>query len=116
MESVDMSQLAARMLTWEQMQLRANELRAVIEATVMRIGETQTVGNTRATYSSGRKTYDYAMAAMMCPRLKDSIAQQFTVTPEPQTDWRKICEHVGVDKASIPFTQTEPSVTVKLLK
>lgn len=113
---VDMSQLATMMLEWERRQKWADALRAKIKATVMRVGETQTVGNVRATYSGGRKTYDYYAAAVLRPAVGNATIELFTVTPVPQTDWRAICEHAGVEKNDIPFTQSEPSVTIKLLK
>lgn len=116
MESVEMSLLASMMLAWERTQLQADQLRIKIERTVLRIGKTQTVGNVRATYSGGRKTCDYHEAAERHPTISYAAIELFTVTPEPQTDWREVCDHIGVDKADIPFTQTEPSVTMKLLK
>lgn len=112
---VDMSDLAMRMLRWEQTQLAADELRATIENVVMQIGRTQTVGNVRASYSGGRKSYDYVFAAGSHPEINEEIMQSFTVTPPPRTDWRGICNHLKIPGADIPFTQSEPSVTVKLL-
>ena len=61
---MDNSQLAARMLDWEIMQRRADELRAEIEAAVLALGKTQTVGNVRATFSAGRRTFDYEAAVV----------------------------------------------------
>lgn len=113
---VDTSDLAMKMLRWEEAQRFADELRGAIEDTVMQIGRTQTVGNVRATYSKGRKSYDYREAALEGDvDVSNATIELFTVTPAPKTDWRKICEHVGVDKADIPFTQSPPSVMVKLL-
>lgn len=112
---IDMSQLATMMLEWERVQKRADALRATIKHTVLRIGHTQTVGNVRATYSGGRKVYDYLFAAGSHPAISEDIMQSFTVTPPPRTDWRKVCEHLEIDKADIPSMQSEPSVTIKLL-
>jgi hypothetical protein len=50
------------MLDYEAMQRRADALRAAIEALVLEMGKTQTVGNVRATYSAGRRTFDYQAA------------------------------------------------------
>lgn len=112
---VDMSWLAKMMLRWEEAQLLADKLRARIETAVMQIGETQTVGNVRARYSGGRKSYNYQTAAILCPAANQSVIKEFTITPEPYTDWRKVCEHAGVERNDIPFTKSEPTVTVKLL-
>lgn len=116
MESVNMSDLAIKMLQWEQVQRLADNLRAIIESMVMRTGKTQIVGNVRATYSGGRKTYDYHTGAGNVPVTDRSVIERFTVIPPSYIDWRKVCEHVKVPKADIPFTQSEPSVKVKLLK
>lgn len=110
MESkIDMSNLARMMLRWEKLQLQADELRGAIEDTVMRIKRTQTVGNVRATYSAGRKSYDYATAAKNCPQVTEYI---YAVAPN---DWRKICQHVGIEEGEIPFTQSGPTVRMELL-
>ena len=115
--NVDMSELARKMLRWEEAQLFADDLRAEIKSAVMRIGRTQTVGNVRASYSGGRKSYDYhaGAASVSAPIINRGIIERFTIVPPPRVDWRKICEHVGVNKADIPFTQGDPSVAVKLL-
>lgn len=112
---VDMSDLAMRMLEWERQQKRADALRATIETAVMQIGRTQTVGNVRATYSKGRKSYDYSFAAGSHPEIDKDILQSFTFTPSPRTDWRGVCGYLKIEKADIPFTQSEPTVKVKLL-
>ncbi len=110
---IDTSRLAMKMLRWEEAQLFADGLRAEIETTVMAIGKTQTVGNVRASYSAGRKSYDYRKAADGNWLISEAAVEQFTVTPPPKTDWRKVCNHVGIK--DIPFTQSDPSVRVKLL-
>lgn len=56
------SELASAMLAWENAQRLADALRIEIEAAVLEIGKTQTVGNVRATYSAGRRTFDYEAA------------------------------------------------------
>jgi len=58
------SELAAKMLQWEEMQKAADELKSEIEAAVLEIGKTQNVGNVRASYSKGRKSVNYQKAAL----------------------------------------------------
>lgn len=53
------SELAALMLEWEITQRSADEIAAQIKSAVLSIGKTQTVGNVRATYTAGRRTFDY---------------------------------------------------------
>ena len=50
------------MLEWEAAQRKADELRLDIEDLVLALGKTQTVGNVRATFSQGRRTFDYRAA------------------------------------------------------
>ena len=105
---MNMSELAARMLAWEETQRRADEMRAEIEAAVLALGRTQTVGNVRASYSAGRKSYDYEAAAK--PVADEETVARFTT---PKVDWKGICEHVGINE--VPFTQAPASVSVKLM-
>ena len=112
---IDLSELAGAMLKWERIQKEADLLRAEIEWAVMAIKRTQTTGNVRAVYNGGRKSYDYREAADGHPMVSEATIKLYTIVTEPRTDWRNICQHVGLDKADIPFTQSEPSVKVKLL-
>ena len=59
---MDASTLASLMLDYEAAQRKADALRTEIEAAVLEIGKTQTVGNVRATFSAGRRTFDYRAA------------------------------------------------------
>jgi len=112
----DASELAKMMLRWEQ-QIRAlDELEAAIRDSVLEIGQTQTVGNVRASYSAGRKQYDYEEAATGHPMVSDTTVGLFTKTRITTTiDWRAICKHAGIEGDELPFTQGKPSVTIKLL-
>jgi hypothetical protein len=70
------------------------------------------VGNLRATYAAGRKTYNYQDAADGHPMVSAATVELFTVVT-PKTDWKKVCEHAGVE--DVPLKQSEPSVTLKTL-
>jgi len=108
---IDMSTLAQKMLEWEQAKQRLDEIELWIKEAVMIVGKTQTVGNVRASYSAGRRSFDYKSAAEVHPMVSDATIKLFT-KPGP-VDWKGICEHAGIE--DIPFTQSDPSVTVKLL-
>jgi len=101
----DLSVLAAEMLEWERKRQELDELERRIKDAVMVLGKTQTVGNVRATYSKGRRSFDYQAAAdgNLFTEIKTVVS----------TDWKGICEHVGID--DVPFTQGNPSVSLKLL-
>jgi hypothetical protein len=112
------SELASLMLDWEGMQKRADELRAKIVEEVLSVGKTQTVGNVRASYSSGRKNYDYAGSIMAMERdgtlAPDALDPYTEIIPATtKVDFRAACVGLGIE--DIPFTQSPPSVTLKLM-
>jgi hypothetical protein len=110
---VDASELAKMMLQWEQARKRLDELEEAIRDSVLQMGETQTAGNVRATYSKGRKKYDYQTATDGHPMVSDATVGLFTkVSTTTRIDWRGICKHAGID--DVPFTEGTPSVSIKL--
>jgi len=98
------------MLKWESIKKDLAIYEDAIMDTVLALGKTQTVGNVRASYSGGRKTYDYQAVAEDHPMVSEATVRLFT---EPKVDWRGICKHAGIDE--VPFTKSAPRVTVKLL-
>jgi hypothetical protein len=92
------------MLTWEHAQREADELAAAIRDTVLELGETVVTGNVRATYRQGRKRYDYKGAADGHPMVSEPTVELL----------RGICDHVGIEKDEIPFSQGDPSVSLKI--
>ena len=113
---MDATKLAMKMLEWGKLQQEASTLAAEIEAAVLEIGKTQTVGNVRASYSGGRKSYDYQAAADGHIHVSPATVSLFTtIIPETKSvNWNGICKHAGIE--DIPFTQSAPRVTVKLLE
>lgn len=110
-EILDSRELALAMLEWEQKRAELDELEAAIKATVLELGTTQTVGNVRASYNSGRKTYDYESAARECVD-EDVIAEYTDIVTVKKTDWRKLCLEAKIDA---PYKEGTPSVSLKLL-
>jgi hypothetical protein len=110
---MDASALARDLLRWEQKRRELDELEAAIKDSVMQIGQTQTVGNVRATYNKGRKSYDYQAAADGHPMVSEATVELFTTTT-PKIDWRGICKHAGIE--DVPFKQGVPSVSLKLTR
>ena len=135
------TELATKMLEWETTQRAADMLRAEIEAAVLAVGKTQTVGNVRATFSAGRRTFDYRAAVdraeaagLLAPGSLDpfesvkidyfgateaAIAEGVLpvdyLMPFTETviDYTAAAKELGLD-APVK-SQTEPSVTLKLL-
>lgn len=109
---MDARELAMAMLDYEKAQRKADELRAQVEAAVLEIGETQQVGNVKATYRNGRKSYDYKAAVKDDP---GDIVLEYTET-KTRVDWRAlVLDGLGINKDEIPFTQSDPSVSVKIV-
>ena len=100
------------MLKWERWKRRIDELEQSIIDTVMQLGATQTAGNVRATYSKGRRSFDYEGAGQSAD--PGIIADYTTEQTIIKTDWRKVCDVAGVE-APVK-SQSPPSVMVKLLK
>lgn len=131
------SNLASLMLDYEAMQRRADALRTEIEAAVLALGKTQTVGNVRATFTAGRRTFDYraavataelepgqlapfeslkvdyyevVQAAILTGLIDRSWLNAFT---ETVIDYTAAAKDLGLEAPVID--QKPPSVTVKLL-
>jgi hypothetical protein len=107
----DMSELAKDMLEWESLKRSLDRLEASIKERVIALGKTQNVGNVRATYSGGRRSFDYETPG----RAADpEIIKAFTETKIVETTaWKEICERAGIEPVII--STTPPSVTVKMV-
>jgi hypothetical protein len=105
------SELAGLMLEWERVQAVADALKAEIEAAVLAIGKTVKAGNVAASYSAGRKSYDYRAPLAEY----DEVALLPWTEEVPATvkiDYRAACKGLGIE--DVPFKQSPPSVTVKV--
>ena len=110
---MDKSELAKLMLQWEAVKKRLDEIEEAIVDSVLQIGETVTAGNVKATYNTGRKSYNYAEVGSDAPAAL--VAEYTNIKTVEQTDWRKlVLNGMKVSQEQIPFSQSEPSVTVKL--
>lgn len=107
---MDATELARKMLEWQEAQAKADVLKMDIEAAVLELGKTQTVGNVRATYSAGRKIYDYTEAWRNHGYGSGVDIEKFT---KITYDYRAACLEAQID--DIPFTQSAPSVLLKII-
>ncbi len=105
------SELAAKMLKWEEIKRSLDEIEQEIKCAVLELQKTQTVGNVRASYSKGRISRDYE-AAVEATKLAPDALDPFKVVRET-TDYRSACKELGITE--IPSSQSPPSVSVKLL-
>lgn len=117
---MDASELAKKMLLFEQHQRKADTLRVEIEAEVLALGKTQVAGSVRATFNNPRKAYQYeagfkvawAMALdkqdkATLEKLEKAVDAASTV----KVDWREVCAKMELEA---PYTTGVASVTVKL--
>ncbi len=106
---MDARELAIAMLEWEQLMREINAVAVQIKVAVLELRKTQKVGYTHASYSEGRKNYNYQKAAQ---DVSPSTIRAHTTTKE-YIDWPGICKAEEITE--IPFTQSAPKVTLKLL-
>jgi hypothetical protein len=85
---MDASYLAKMMLDWEKVRRHLDELEEAIKDSVLQIGKTQTVGNVRASYSKGRKSYFYQEAIENLDLEPDVLVPFETV----KVDYRSACK------------------------
>ena len=107
---MNQSELAQKMLEWETLVHELDELGKEIEDAVLELGKTVDAGNVRASYSGGRKKFNYEKAGWDA---RYAHIQRYTTTHQ-KTNWKKVCEAAGYEMEDIPFTQSEPTVTLKL--
>ena len=106
-------ELAEKMLTWGDLQAQANALAAEIQAAVLDVGKTQTVGTVRVTYSQPRKGYDYKTFAVVHP---PAVVKPYTETVTTTSiDWRSLYTDVDIYYPGVVPENATPSVTIKLL-
>jgi len=110
---MDVRELAEKMLQWGELKQKLDLLEAEISTEVLRREKTQTVGDVRASYSKGRRSYNYE-AACKGRDLKDSDLEPYVIRC---IDWRRVAtEHLNLSKDELPFTASAPRVTLKLVK
>lgn len=107
LDGIDLSYLARIMLLWEQKRRELDELEDAIKDTVLQLGTTQTVGNVRATYNGGRRSYDYETPGRAA---NIEIIDRHT---KQVIDWSSVCKDAGFD--GLITSQSNPSVNIKLL-
>lgn len=112
---MDSSVLAKKMLVWEVKQKELNALTEEIKGAVLENKQTQTVGNVRASFSNGRKNYEYSTAVHRDKITTDQLKPFTKIIPASSVvDFRAACKELNIE--NIPFIQSDPSVSVKLLE
>lgn len=104
------SELALLMLTWEEKRKELDKIEDQIKDAVLALGNTQTVGNVRATFSKGKGEYDYQRALLDRGLTDDNLSSYEKIT----YDYRKAVLDLGIDIDPY-YTPGKPYVSVKLL-
>lgn len=115
------SELAIKMLQWEEQKRKLDELEEELKAAVLEIGKTQTVGNVRATFSKGRRVLDWetpvnnedSVPKEIWAENTEEIPEQL-IPAKTQVNWQSICKAMNLDPVVV--SQDEPNVKVKLLE
>lgn len=120
-EDVNLSELARDLLYWEKQKRQLDALEDEIKRRVLVLGETQTVGYVRATFSNPRKSYDYESPVqdlLCCVETSDEHREQLEAIIADNTrqvvDWRGVCRLATVDPIVTPG-EGPGSVSIKLL-
>jgi len=106
---MDASELAQKLLEWEKKKRDLDVLEEEIKASVLELGQTQTVGNVRVSYRSGRKTYNYEQAVIDAAIPFDELTAFQKIT----MDYKAVCDHYNIRDVS--YKVSDPSVSIKLL-
>ena len=109
---MNQSELAAKILRWEELNTVIGRLAKEIEEEVLSLGKTQDVGNIRVTYSKGRRSFDYKAAGSR--EDEETIKKYTKTTVSVTTNWKKMCDELRI--TDIPFTQGNPSAKIKINK
>ena len=99
--------LSDKMKQWADLTKAAEVLADEIKAEVAELGKSVNVGACKVTYTKGRKSYDYRTA---CKDVPEEVIEAYS---KKTVDYRALCK--GEDITDVPYTQSEPSVSVKLI-
>ena len=108
-DPINPSDLARVLLRWEKIYIALQAQEVLIEQAILDLEKTVTVGNVRASYSGGRKTYGYETAGINAPQVIIDNHSKTVI----KTDWKAVCEEALY--LDVPFIKSDPSVTLKLL-
>ena len=99
------------MLQYEAARRKLDELAAVIQAEVLAMGESYTVGNVTARFSMGRRVFDYKKP---CENVLPEIVAQYTkhIPASEEVDYPALCKAMRFEPLVV--SQGDPSVTIVL--
>jgi predicted HNH restriction endonuclease len=115
--------LTDKLNKWKEIQLQINHLQekqatiaAEIQAEVLTLGKTQKANGVRATYTSGRGTYNYQEAVESREVNPDLMLDLLATFEKVSHDWKKIAEAINLGDEYLKrfYTPGTPSVKLQL--
>lgn len=100
------------MQSWKAKKAELAEIERQIQAEVMALEKTVTLGTVRASYSGGRKTYDYEGACKDVPQVVLD-AYTTTIPASRMVDYKALCDGEEIEAK---FDKSKPKVTLKLIE
>ena len=86
-----------------------------IMAAVMELKLTHKIGSLTASYSGGRKTYNYAAAWSTWGSESGVNIADYTKTEfDPIVDYNAACKAAGIKQDDVPSVKSKPSVSLKM--
>ena len=115
----DSVQLAKDMLEWREKRAELDVIEDRIERAVLELGKTQTVGDVRASYSAGRRTFGYQQAVEGYIAQKPEDLTRFMGSIQDHTevvttvDYKAVCDAWKLEAPVVK--QGTPSVDIKFV-
>ena len=93
---MDITTLTTKIIEWRTLRMQLDVLEAEIKEAVVAAGKTQKIGDVKASYSKGRKTYDYEAA---CKGLPPEVLKPYTeiIPPQFKVDYTALCKGEGIE-------------------
>lgn len=106
---MDANEVAKLMLDWGDLKDKMDAIEKQVSDYILaqETPKTIVVGRIRATYSQGRRTFDYPAA---CKDVPPEVIEKHTRIEEV-TDWPEIAREFDL---KVPYTQADPKVTLKI--
>ena len=104
------------MRAWKHAKERLIEMEIDIKEYVLSKKDTHVLDGVEAKYSQGRKKYDYVGCIKNEIANGDISIESLDSFKEVSIDYRKACKTFGINKNDLEYTQSEPSVSINLVK
>ena len=107
--------LTEKMARWEELKIEISRLESEITKEVISLGKTQQVGNVRASFANGRKTYNYEAIAKSI-EIPDDVFAAHT-KQKIETDWTSLVKELSPPEEIMAqhVKVGDPTVSLKIV-